>query len=144
MSAAEPPPGFELQTNRGPFTTHNGPYYGKRVEIGVAQAFFAEARHCNSFGIVHGGMISAFLDGLLAGAVGREARTRLVTLHLSIDFLAMGRAHEWIIGEGHVTRLARDTAFAEGVARVGERPIARATGVFKLMQPRNPAASGST
>jgi uncharacterized protein (TIGR00369 family) len=137
-AASEPPPGFELQTSRGPFSTHNGPFYARRVDEGVAQAFFAEPRHCNSYGIVHGGMISAFLDGLLAAAVGQAARSRLVTLHLSIDFLAMGRAGEWIVGEGRLTRLARDTAFAEGVALMGERPIARATGVFRLMQKRTP------
>lgn len=132
-----PPPGFELQADRGPFTAHNGPLYIRRTEEGVEQAFFALKRHCNGLGLVHGGMISAFLDGLLASAVGRSTRATPVTIHLSIDFLAMGRAGEWLIGESRLTRAAKDVAFAEGTLRVGERPIARATGVFRLMRPRN-------
>ena len=130
------PPGFETQADRGPFTAHNGPVYIRRSDEGVEQAFFALRRHCNGLGLVHGGMISAFLDGLLAGAVGRATRSTPVTMHLSVDFLAMARAGEWLIGEATLSHAARDVAFAEGQLKVGERLIARATGVFRLMKPR--------
>jgi uncharacterized protein (TIGR00369 family) len=134
----DPPPGFELQADRGPFTTHNGPIYVRRTAEGFEQAFFALRRHCNGLGLVHGGMISAFLDGLLAGAVARSTQMTPVTIHLSVDFLAMGRAGEWLIGGAKLTRAAREFAFAEGELLVGERAIARATGVFRLMRPRRP------
>jgi uncharacterized protein (TIGR00369 family) len=130
----EPPPGFELQPGRGPFSTHNGPYYVRRTSEGVELAFFALARHCNSLGLVHGGMLSTFLDGLLANAVGRVTGGAPVTIHLSVDFLAMGRAGEWIVGKARLTRATRDVAFAEGHLHVGGKPIARATGVFRLMK----------
>ncbi len=104
--------------------------------MGVEQAFFALSRHCNSFGIVHGGMIAAFLDGLLAGAAARTAGGRLVTMQLSVNFLDMGRAGDWVLGDARATKVARDIAFVEGRARVDERDIARASGVFKLMRPR--------
>ena len=81
-------------------------------------------------------MLSAFLDGLLAGAAGRATQATPVTVHLSIDFLDMGRAGEWVIGEAEVTRATRDLAFAEGAASVGPRTLARASGVFKLMRRR--------
>jgi uncharacterized protein (TIGR00369 family) len=132
-----PPAGFVIQPGRGAFTTHNGPYYHKPVEEGVSQAFYALARHCNGVGLIHGGMLSAFLDGLLASAVGRATGTTPVTVHLSIDFLGMGRAGEWVIGEARVTRATRDLAFVEGRAFVGAHDLARATGVFKLMRPRS-------
>jgi uncharacterized protein (TIGR00369 family) len=132
-----PPPGFELQSGRGAFTAHNGPYYFRRTSEGFEQAFYALERHCNGLGIIHGGMLTAFLDGLLAGAVSREVGVRSVTVHLSVDFLAMGRAGEWVIGQAAMTRAARDIAFAEGHARVGDLALARATGVFKLMKRRN-------
>ena len=133
---AEAPPGFTLQSGRGGYSNHIGPYYGREVAEGVEQAFFAEARHCNGVGLIHGGMLSAFLDGLLAGAAGRSTGARLVTVHLSVDFLAMGRAGEWVIGSAHLTRAARDIAFAEGQARIADRVLARATGVFALMKRR--------
>ena len=134
--AAEAPEGFVLQAGRGAFTTHNGPYYYKPSEHGLLQAFHALDRHCNGVGLIHGGMLSAFLDGLLAGAAGRATGAVPVTIHLSIDFLHMGRAGDWVMGEALVTRATREIAFAEGRAKVGERDIARASGVFKLMQRR--------
>ena len=123
-------------SNRGPFTTHNGPIFYRPVANGVVQAFFALPRHCNGVGLIHGGMLSAFLDGLLAAAVGRAAGAIPVTMHLSVDFLDMGRSGEWVLGEAKTTRIARDVAFVEGRAHVADRDLARASGVFKLMRRR--------
>ncbi len=100
------------------------------------QAFFVLPRHCNGLGIIHGGMLSAFLDSLLAAAAARAASAVPVTIHLSLDFLDMGRAGEWVFGEAHTTRLTRDLAFVEGRAHMQDRTLARASGVFKLMRRR--------
>jgi acyl-coenzyme A thioesterase PaaI-like protein len=132
-STPAPPAGFVASSGRGRFSTHNGPYFHR--DDG-AQAFFALARHCNSIGLIHGGMLSAFLDGLLAGAAGRGTGSTPITVHLSIDFLDMGRAGEWVIGESSLTRSSSDLAFVEGRAHVGGRNLARATGVFKLLRRR--------
>ena len=130
-----PPAGFEPQAGRGEFSSRNGPYFVRRIDPAlVEQAFYALPRHCNGLGLVHGGMLSAFLDGLLAGAASRATGSIAVTMHLSVDYLAMGRAGEWILGEAKLTHAARDVAFAEGHVHVGGRAIARATGVFKLMR----------
>lgn len=132
-----PPEGFVLSSGRGAFTSHNGPYFHRRVETGAEQAFFALKRHCNGVGLIHGGMLSAFLDGLLAGAAARNTGAVPITMNLSVDYLDMGRAGEWVLGEAHVTRATRDIAFVEGRAHVGGRDLARAHGVFKLMKRRS-------
>jgi uncharacterized protein (TIGR00369 family) len=131
-----PPEGFVLAGGRGAFTTHNGPYFYRQTEAGAEQAFYALKRHCNGVGLIHGGMLSAFLDGLLAGAAARGTNSTPVTIHLSVDYLDMGRAGEWVLGEARLTRAARDIAFVEGRAHVAGRDLARATGVFKLMRRR--------
>lgn len=129
-----PPDGFTPAEGRGLFSTRNGPYFTKPSDGElVEQAFYALARHCNGVGIVHGGMLSAFMDGVLAGAVWRGAKRRAVTIHLSIDFLHMARAGEWVRGEARLTRATREVAFAEGRAYVGGHDVVRASGVFKLM-----------
>ncbi|HWA64037.1 MAG TPA: PaaI family thioesterase [Caulobacteraceae bacterium] len=131
-----PPEGFVLASGRGAFTTHNGPYFYRHGESGTEQAFYALKRHCNGVGLIHGGMLAAFLDGLLAGAAARGTQATPVTIHLGIDYLDMGRAGEWVIGEARLTRSTRDIAFVEGRAHVGGRDLARAAGVFKLMRRR--------
>ena len=132
-----PPEGYVPVIGRGAFTTHNGPYFnGPSDQERSRQAFFVLNRHCNGVGILHGGMITAFLDGLLASAVGRASGLTPITMHLSVDFLDMGRRGDWVLGEAWATKVARDVAFVEGVARVKERDVARASGVFRLMRRR--------
>ena len=128
-----PPEGFVLSQGRGSFSNHNGPCYHR---ADGTQAFFALKRHCNGVGLIHGGMLSAFLDGVLAGAAARGSGATPITVHLSIDFLDMGRAGEWVLGEASLTRKTTDMAFVEGRAHVHGRALARATGVFKLMRRR--------
>ena len=129
-----PPEGFVRAQGRGEFSTLNGPYFhrpgdGETVE----QAFYALSRHTNGIGIVHGGMLSAFMDGLLAGAAGRGTGKVSVTIHLSIDFLHMARRGDWVMGEARMTRATRDVAFAEGRAHVRGVDVIRASGIFKMM-----------
>ena len=132
-----PPEGFVPSEGRGLFSTHNGPYFHRPSdEALVEQAFYALDRHCNGVGIVHGGMLSAFMDGVLAGAVWRGCQARAVTIHLSVDFLHMARAGEWVIGEARMTRATKDVAFSEGVLRARGVDVVRASGVFKLMDRR--------
>ena len=138
MSGAgeSPPDGFVPSRYRGPFSTRNGPYYHRPCEEGAQHAFHASDNHCNAVGLVHGGMLSAFLDGLLAAAVHRATDASPVTMHLSVDFLDMGRSGDWVQGEARVTRATRDVAFVEGRAHVAGRDLARASGLFKLMKRR--------
>ena len=78
-----PPEGYAPVVGRGAFTTHNGPYFnGPSDKDRSRQAFYILARHCNTVGILHGGMITAFMDGLLASAVARASGMTPITMHL--------------------------------------------------------------
>lgn len=129
-----PPEGFVRSANRGPFSTLNGPYFHRaRTPDLSEQAFYALPRHANGIGLVHGGMLSAFMDGLLASAVGRGTGHVGVTIHLSIDFLHMARVGDWVMGEARLTRATKDVAFVEGRAHARGVDVVRASGIFKLM-----------
>ncbi|MBV9996782.1 MAG: PaaI family thioesterase [Caulobacteraceae bacterium] len=131
-SEASPPAGFVAWPGTG-FSGHVGPYFHGPDG---AQAFFVAERHCNGLGLIHGGMISAFMDGVLAAAAARATSALPITMHLAVDYLEMGRMGHWLIGEGSLTKATGDVAFVEGRARIGARSVARATGVFKLMRRR--------
>jgi uncharacterized protein (TIGR00369 family) len=128
-----PPAGFVLATGRGPFSQHNGPFYVRSVPDGAEHGFFALERHCNGLGVVHGGMLASFLDGLLGHAVSAAARSTAVTIHLSLDYLSMARAGEWVEGRARITRQTREVVFAEATALVGARSVVRASAIFKIM-----------
>ena len=131
-----PPDGFVQQAVRGPFSLHNGPYFERSSEGVAEQAFFVLSRHCNQMGFAHGGMLSAFCDGLLATSVGKATRSSGVTIHLSIDYLAPAKRGAWVFGEARVTRETQEFAFAEAKIHSGGRDIVRASGIFKLRRRR--------
>ena len=131
-----PPEGFEPMPPRKGFQLHNGPFFQRLSEADptmVEHALFILPRHVNGLGVLHGGMLSTFLDGVLGGAVVRVAAKPCVTVHLSVDFMRMARRGDWLRGEARVTRATRELVFSEGRALVGEHVVGRATGVFKLM-----------
>ncbi len=128
------PPGFEPSRTRGPFTTHNGPYFHKVTDEGFWHGFRVRKRHCNSHGILHGGMLMAFADGLCGTAVWRETQSRAVTVRMNSDFLDMGRPGDWIEGTAKVTRAAKSVAFVEGTVTSGSRTLLTVSGVFKLFR----------
>jgi uncharacterized protein (TIGR00369 family) len=135
--AVPPPPEGFVPSARGPFTTYNGPFFHKLGQEGAFEhAFYVLRRHCNGLGIVHGGMLSTFLDGVLARAVHGATGAASVTVHLSLDFLSMARAGEWVFGEAKVTRSTRDLVFVEGRIHSGGRDVLRGSGVFKPMRKR--------
>jgi uncharacterized protein (TIGR00369 family) len=132
----EPPPGFVRLDRRGEFTLRNGPLFERLPDHDhacIEHAIFILPRHANGLGVLHGGMLATFLDGLLGGAARRGSGRVGVTVHLSVDFLRMARKGEWLMGEGRMTRCTRDLAFAEGRAYIGDAEVGRASGIFKLM-----------
>lgn len=132
--AWDPPDGFQESTTRGPYTSHNGPFFHKTTDHGFWHGVRVQRRHCNSKGITHGGMLMAFADGLLGTAVYLETKTVALTARMNSDFLSSARPGEWLEGTARVTRATSSVAFCEAELYVGSRSVLRATGVFKLMQ----------
>jgi uncharacterized protein (TIGR00369 family) len=133
---AAPPEGFAEVDRKGEFWRMSGPYFAKPREEGAEQAFFAQAKHCNAQGFVHGGMLSAFLDGVFSQAIGPSmGGNGGVTIHLSVDFLSIAKAGSWVIGECWVTRKTRDIIFVEGRIHAAGRDVVRGSGIFKLIRP---------
>ena len=128
-----PPEGFKLSRRNSPLSQRLGPlYYRPGLETGAEQAFLAAEHHTNQLGIVHGGMLSFFLDGLMVTAVAEKLQRPPATIHLSMDFLSVAKPGLWVLGEARMTHSTESLAYAEARAWSGERDLARATAVFKL------------
>ena len=125
--------GLRPADGRGQARPTTGLYYVRRAtDRWSSRAFFALPRHANGVGLVHGGMLSAFMDGVLAGRLARTGQ-RGVTIHLSIDFRTW-RAGEWVMGEARMTRATRDVAFAEAAPTWAATTSWRCSGIL-LMNP---------
>jgi acyl-coenzyme A thioesterase PaaI-like protein len=134
----DPPPGFVRVTSSGGFSTHNGPYFEKPAEGRVLRGFRALPRHANALGIVHGGMLAAFIDSTMGVAVHRLTGRRSVTLRLVTDFLSPGRIGEWIEAEAELTGSDEAVAHLRAALRGPRHLVMTGQGSFALLRSARP------
>lgn len=111
-----------------------GPLW-RRDDEGVRRiAFLAEERHRNFRGVIHGGMILTFMDQSL-GIAAWEANgyQPQATIQLDVQFVDAVRPGEFVEGFASVSRQTRSLMFMRGEARVGDRIVATANGIWKIL-----------
>ena len=127
------PPGFNRHFRQSPATDPWEPLYSKRDDAAFALGFVVAAAHCNSRGMLHGGVISALADNAMglacAFALGGDAR--LLTAHLSVDFTGIAQLGSWVEVIAKPTRTGRTMCFATARVVAGEELVAQATAVFR-------------
>jgi acyl-coenzyme A thioesterase PaaI-like protein len=100
-------------------------------------------RHCNPhLGTLHGGIVMTFADialGIGAAGVLGEQRTSTVTASMNTQFVAVAHVGEFLVCRPEVVRQSRHLVFVRGLICSGERTIASADGIFKVLEPRTAA-----
>ena len=134
----ELPEGFVPLRRPSPFLYTVGPLYiqgdGSEEEV---IALRVEEKHTNTVGIAHGGVIASLADASLGHRLvfsSRPPRT-LMTINLTIDFIGSAKRGEWIEARVEIHKKDGRTAFASTRLTVGDRPIARASGIFLMGKP---------
>jgi len=92
------PDGFERMHIESPFLKAIGPFYHRREGNTLIIGVRAAKKHCNSMGIVHGGVLSALAD-LAMGfdvALSGERLRSATTVGLSMDFFKTARVGDWL------------------------------------------------
>jgi len=132
------PEGYVLHDRKSPLTAPWEPIYVRRTDRAVHLAVEIREAHCNSRGLVHGGLISALADnamGLSAiAAVIADGGTpqRALTISLSLDFTDAARPGEWLEIVPQVIRVGYSLGFVECRAVVGTRTVARGSATFRM------------
>lgn len=135
LSAPTVRPRLRICPNQSSFSSHIGPCYEIVLPGGKRRAIALDHRHLSGEGVVQSGALSSFAEFCLHGAINDELgeELRLVCVTLTLQFLAAARSGSWLYGEGLVLRRTRDLVFASGELFTGERSIATASGVWKVL-----------
>jgi acyl-coenzyme A thioesterase 13 len=135
MGQAEgPPPGFEAYAEPSGFLERIGPILQRRTDAGVVFGVRIAEHHCNRRGMAHGGLIVALAD-ISLGKTGEwlsRPPVSLLTASLTVDFYSAARHGDWLEAETDVTRVGHQVAFGNCYLRVGDKIVARASGVFNV------------
>ena len=140
MTDLLPPSGFVPHFRKSPFTDPWEPLYSSvktdRVVIGL---YLADA-HCNSRGLVHGGLIASLCDNAMGLSCGRvltsQGRTfsGLVTVSLTTDYMGSAVLGSWMEVDTHFAKTGGSLAFADCMVFADGQPVAKAGASFKILK----------
>ena len=130
--------GWQLYAEANPFVRHIGPIWQSTLDGRHEYAFRVEQVHSNLYGIVHGGMIAAFVDHTL-GQTAFESfgRRPTVTVHSDVSFISPARLGDFVCCRVAVTRKTQSLIFLRGELSVDTRCVAKANGIWKVLGARS-------
>lgn len=132
-----PIPGYTLYDPVDPFENRAGPFFWARLADGTQHFVLrAEARHCNSHGIIHGGLMMTMIDLTLVITAKNAPDEQLVTVSLNSEFIASAGEGDLIEARGELVRRTRSLAFVRGQVSRGDRTLLTASAVLKPITPR--------
>ncbi|MEO1642647.1 MAG: PaaI family thioesterase [Pseudomonadota bacterium] len=139
-AATTVPDGFQRHFRRSGLTDPWEPLYSRKTADSLQLGLVLAEPHCNSRGLVHGGLIAALADnamGLTCAAAlmaaGRDVSKGLVTVSLSTDYCGVGRLGEWLQISPSITKLGGSIAFASAVITSADQTVASAHATFKVL-----------
>ncbi|TAK47869.1 MAG: PaaI family thioesterase [Xanthobacteraceae bacterium] len=135
--SGNPPAGYKLfAAGDGNFATLVGPLYVTDAGPQPGFMFMPAAHHGNAAGAVHGGMLMTLADQVLGLNVHAAAGgSRIVTVSLTIEFIAGARIGAWISGTAEITRQTRSLVFVRGELHQAGELVLAAMGIWKKIRP---------
>ena len=140
MSDVQVPDGFERHFRRSGLTDPWEPLYSRKLDDRVQMGLYLADQHCNSRGLVHGGLIAALSDNAMGlscvaalSAVGRDAGKGLVTVSLGTDFVGSAKLGDWLLIDPEPIKTGGSICFARAIVSSNEKPVAMANATFKIL-----------
>jgi acyl-coenzyme A thioesterase PaaI-like protein len=111
-----------------------GPLWHRVVDDVHEYALIAEDKHHNRRGVVQGGVLMTFADrtcGMTARFI--SGSPSLATVQFDTQFVDAAKIGEILLSKPRVIRATRSLIFMTTELTAGERCVAMASGVFKIM-----------
>lgn len=139
LATKPPPDGFLPHDRKSAVTNPWEPLFSRRtpgvVEIGV----WLSPAHCNAREFVHGGVIAALSDAAMGYSCGARLLAEqtqkppsLVTMNLTVDFVATARVGSWLQVTPRVLKAGRSIGFVDALV-TADGLVARASAVFRVL-----------
>ena len=105
------------------------------VDGTITFAFLADARHRNTAGTVHGGMLMTFADfALCLTATWDQPGEKCVTVSCNSEFVAPGRPGDLIEASGEVVRRTKSLTFVRGQVYADDRILLNYSAIVKRIR----------
>ncbi|HEX3504434.1 MAG TPA: PaaI family thioesterase [Xanthobacteraceae bacterium] len=109
----------------GPIWRRGDPLFG----------FLATEKHANHINIVHGGMLATFADQSMGMTAMRATGSKPhATIELNMQYIGAVQIGDFVESHCDVVRITRSIIFIRSTLKVGERIVASASGVWKILE----------
>ncbi len=130
------PEGFAPTSFQSRFVADLGPYYLRRTDDQTIVGVFAQEKHCNASGFIHGGFLMTLADlALTRGSAAPDDNLPRITLGLTADFERAGRCGDWLEARVTTGKSGRTLVFAECHIWAGDQLLLRASGILRPVDP---------
>ena len=131
------PSGFEPLFRTSPFVDLLGPLYSRGRGADFALGLYAQSKHCNARGSVHGGVMATLADIALGYGISyaNDPPLRLVTASLTLDFAGSAKQGDWLEARVDLQKTGSRLAFANCYIWAAEQRVVRASATFAVMNP---------
>ena len=128
------PDGFEKNERSSPLTDPWEPIWRRNCPESVQLGLRIAEAHCNARGFAHGGLIASLADNAMGLSLGFTAGLpRLVTVHLSVDYVRSVQPGQWLQVEPRIVRIGKSLGFVDALIKADTEIAARASAVFRVM-----------
>jgi uncharacterized protein (TIGR00369 family) len=131
-----PPDGFVPHTRTSPATAGWEPIYARILPDAFRLGLRIAAGHCNSRGLLHGGVIATLADnacGLSLGVVLGGSPVGIVTTHLAVDYIGMAKLGQWLEVAPRVVKAGKSSGVVDALITADGEVIARANASFRVL-----------
>jgi acyl-coenzyme A thioesterase PaaI-like protein len=114
------------------------PFWTRKDADGWVIGVVIEPAHANShIHTAHGGMLLTFADVAFGFGVSEAlGHARIVTVQLQMQYLSVARVGEFLTCRPEIVRQSASLLFVRGLFHVGEKAIASADGIWKVIEPK--------
>jgi uncharacterized protein (TIGR00369 family) len=131
----EVPEGFEPLFRTSPFVELLSPLYSRGRAADFVLGLYAQAKHCNARGSVHGGVMATLADIALGYGISyaSDPPLSLVTASLTLDFAGSARQGDWLEARVDLQKTGTRLAFANCYIWAAGQRVVRASATFAVM-----------
>ena len=127
---------FEQISLKPGFMKHNGGILFRSIsEYDYQFKATIKENHLNAAGITHGGFIAAFVDAGAGTAAHRSANNSpCVTISLELKFISAVNLGQELFGNTKIQKKTKSMIFLTCELQVGNKIVATASGVWKILK----------
>ena len=126
------PDGWSMQSHLETFSGQSGPFYFRDAGEEPGVGFFAEPRHANMGGVLHGGVLLTLADMALWDICKREIGFfKGVTVTMNAEFVGAGPIGGFIEATGEMVKAGGKLMFARGLISADGAPLMSFSGTLK-------------